>query len=391
MTMKELAECRIEWWTLNNWRRKNSSSNDAAQDEINNILRNINCRVTSTHNSILTASYTESEIIRAVFQLHPSKAPGNDGFSAPFIQSCWHIIKDHFISDCLSFLNDGILSDASNVTLITLIPKQKAAMRVTDYRPISLIGVQEKNGLIDNIRIAQEMSHYINNINRQKSVYGSLKLDSTKAFDKISLCFLQQILLKLGFDNNWVTTVMRLVTSVKYSIRINDSFTDFIIPKQDIKSAYKVAEMLYSKSYCNEGQQSNDSNLRTFWKQLWKFLIPRKIKIFVWRGYLEGLPTGAQLNDGIYKDFAGLADVLYYCYTAYSHDSLCKILIAMWFCWYNRNLVVHGNNSISPLVASTSLLEGMKLASLLRLDNVLFEVDSKEIALNITYGLKKRI
>ncbi|KAL9662808.1 hypothetical protein QQ045_027642 [Rhodiola kirilowii] len=47
----------------------------------------------------------------------------------------------------------------------------------------------------------------------------------------------------------------------------------------DIKSAYKVAELLYNNSHCHEGEQSNDSKLRKFWKQLWKLPIPRKIKI----------------------------------------------------------------------------------------------------------------
>ncbi|CAM8930968.1 unnamed protein product [Rhodiola kirilowii] len=69
------------------------------------------------------------------------KAPGEDVFSA---HNLWPILKDDFIHDCLSFLNSGILHDETNTTLITLIPKQKEVSKVTDYRPISLIGMKMK-------------------------------------------------------------------------------------------------------------------------------------------------------------------------------------------------------------------------------------------------------
>ncbi|KAL9665419.1 hypothetical protein QQ045_020839 [Rhodiola kirilowii] len=175
---------------------------------------NLNCldsKVTPQQNFILTAPYTATEVTNALFQLHPMKAPGKDGFSVAFFHNYWPIIKDDFIRDCLAFLNDGILDSETNSTLITLIPKLKGAVKVTDYRPISLIGVKMKaiskaivnrlqsflddvisveqctfvkNRVItDNLIVSHELIHYIRNNNCQRRVYGSLKLDIAKAYD----------------------------------------------------------------------------------------------------------------------------------------------------------------------------------------------------------------
>ncbi|KAL9684408.1 hypothetical protein QQ045_021844 [Rhodiola kirilowii] len=81
------------------------------------------------------------------------------------------------------------LANGDNITMITIIPKQKRASRVSDYRPISLIGTKMKviskvmvnrlqqflldvispeqcafvkNRLItDNLIISHEVMHYI--------------------------------------------------------------------------------------------------------------------------------------------------------------------------------------------------------------------------------------
>ncbi|CAM8882149.1 unnamed protein product [Rhodiola kirilowii] len=43
-------------------------------------------------NDKLVAPFTEGEVKRALFQMHPTKAPGLDGFSAAFFQNNWQIV-----------------------------------------------------------------------------------------------------------------------------------------------------------------------------------------------------------------------------------------------------------------------------------------------------------
>ncbi|XP_062016492.1 uncharacterized protein LOC133732898 [Rosa rugosa] len=53
------------------------------EEAIQEVLAGLNCRVTSTMNAQLLSSYSDEEIKKALFQMHPSKSPGPDGMS-PF-------------------------------------------------------------------------------------------------------------------------------------------------------------------------------------------------------------------------------------------------------------------------------------------------------------------
>ena len=41
-----------------------------------------------------------------------------------------------------------------------------------------------------------------------KKDFMAMKLDMSKAYDRVEWCFLEQILLKLGFQESWVDLIM---------------------------------------------------------------------------------------------------------------------------------------------------------------------------------------
>ncbi|KAL9691023.1 hypothetical protein QQ045_011440 [Rhodiola kirilowii] len=221
----------------------------------------------------LIRPYTESEVQEAVFQMCPTKAPGLDGFLALFFQKSWRLVRSKVSRNILQMLNEGRLEDGLNKTLITLIPKVKEPERIEEFRPISLCNVVAKivtkmlanmlkpilpsiisenqsaflpgKLIFDNIIAAHELIHYIRTRGDQKRGYFALKLDISKAYDRVEWDYLELIMKRLGFPEKWIVMVMNCVTSVSYMIRINDWVTEEIKPRRGIRQPDPLSPFLF--------------------------------------------------------------------------------------------------------------------------------------------------
>lgn len=81
-----------------------TSSNPSSQD-ISDIVTSIDPIVDSNMNDILCAPFSNDEVHRAVFDLHPSKSPGPDGFNALFYHKFWSVIGQDVTKAVLLILN----------------------------------------------------------------------------------------------------------------------------------------------------------------------------------------------------------------------------------------------------------------------------------------------
>ncbi|KAL9661679.1 hypothetical protein QQ045_026505 [Rhodiola kirilowii] len=168
--------------------------------------------------------------------MSPTKAPGPDGFPAVFYQRHWHVVRRTVIEKVNQFFRDGILEEGLNETMIVLIPNCKRPKRVEDFRPISLCNVivkivtkilanqlkaalpavvsEAQNAFLpgrqisDNIILAHEVLHFIKIRREQKTGYFSLKLDMSKAYDRIEWRFLEEMLVKMGLPEKWIRLTM---------------------------------------------------------------------------------------------------------------------------------------------------------------------------------------
>lgn len=113
-------------------------------DEMQNILDKVMPKVTDEMNNDLVAPYTEEEIIIALKQMHPTKAPGPDGMPALFYKKFWHVVGRDVTDYVLNILNNGAPIENINHTHVVLIPKKKVCTTTKDYRPISLCNVLYK-------------------------------------------------------------------------------------------------------------------------------------------------------------------------------------------------------------------------------------------------------
>ena len=153
-----------------------------------------------------------------MFQMHPSKTPRLDGMSHFFFQKFWHIVGQDVTTTVLSILNFGHMLQKMNYTHIVLIPKNNDLKHMNDYRPISLGIVISRivskvlanylklvlpmvisdaqsafvsNCLItNNITIAYELLHRMQNRRKGRMGQMAVKLDISKAYDRVEWGFL---------------------------------------------------------------------------------------------------------------------------------------------------------------------------------------------------------
>ena len=62
--------------------------------------------------------------------------------------------------------------------------------------------------ITDNVLVAFETMHCLNQEKKGKTGEMALKLDMNKAFDRVKWRYLQDIMKKMGFNDRWVTLMM---------------------------------------------------------------------------------------------------------------------------------------------------------------------------------------
>ena len=116
----------------------------ASPSGIDEVTDAIPTRVTAEMNESLNRNFTREEVVIALKQIHPTKAPSPDGMSAIFYQKYWSIVGCSVTNMVLNVLNNDLSMAYLNKTNIALIPKVNNPKRMTDFRPISLCNVVYK-------------------------------------------------------------------------------------------------------------------------------------------------------------------------------------------------------------------------------------------------------
>ncbi|KAF5442887.1 hypothetical protein F2P56_035499 [Juglans regia] len=96
----------------------------------------------------------------------------------------------------------------------------------------------------DNTIVAYELMHSMQNRRKKhKEAFMALKLDMSKAYDRLEWSFIQQVLQRMGFAKEWIELVMQCISTVSYSILLNGSPQASFNPSRDDSLVFCKAQM----------------------------------------------------------------------------------------------------------------------------------------------------
>ena len=125
-----------------------------------------------------------------------------------------------------------------NKTYITLVAKTKSPTKMV-YKLISKVLANRLKAILphlitenqsvflskrlitDNVLVAFEVMHYLEHKRDGKDYYMAVKLDMSKAYDRVEWGFIEKVMERTGFHERWIGLVMHCISTVSYSILIN--------------------------------------------------------------------------------------------------------------------------------------------------------------------------
>ena len=167
------------------------------------------------------------------------------------------------LATCLHILNEKGNIAPLNHTYIALILKVKKPSDITKYRPISLCNVIYRiitktiidrlkqilhdiispnqsafipNRLItENIIIGYKCLHKIRLRKGKKNGVVALKLDISKAYNRVEWSFLEHAMYHLGFSKTWIELIMNCIFTSSFSMLINGAPKGLIQPQRGMR------------------------------------------------------------------------------------------------------------------------------------------------------------
>jgi hypothetical protein len=192
-------------------------------------------------NRMLMEKVTDEELKEVIRSFQKDKIPGPDGWTIEFFLGFYDLLGHDLINMVEDIRITGRMPLSLNSTFIALIPKTDNPATLDDFRPISLcnciykivskiiarrvkrilsdkisseqFGFLEGRQIHEVVGVAQEALH---NIKSRKLKGAVLKIDLSKAYDRVSWLYIRLLLTHLGFAASFIKWIMCCITTVSF-------------------------------------------------------------------------------------------------------------------------------------------------------------------------------